>query len=26
MRNLEVDNPLVIPVGANIRILSTGRT
>ncbi|MBU8544149.1 cytochrome c oxidase subunit II [Roseomonas sp. ROY-5-3] len=25
MRNLEVDNPLVIPVGANIRILSTGQ-
>ncbi|MBU8538927.1 cytochrome c oxidase subunit II [Roseomonas tokyonensis] len=25
MRNLEVDNPLVIPVGANIRVLSTGQ-
>ncbi len=25
MRNLEVDNPLVIPVGANIRILTTGQ-
>ncbi|MGK7866418.1 cytochrome c oxidase subunit II [Falsiroseomonas sp. E2-1-a20] len=25
MRNLEVDNPLVIPVGANVRILSTGQ-
>jgi cytochrome c oxidase subunit 2 len=25
MRNLEVDNPLVIPVGANVRVLSTGQ-
>ncbi|WP_209318495.1 cytochrome c oxidase subunit II [Falsiroseomonas selenitidurans] len=25
MRNLEVDNPLVIPVGANVRILTTGQ-
>jgi cytochrome c oxidase subunit 2 len=24
LRNLDVDNPLVIPVGANIRILTTG--
>jgi cytochrome c oxidase subunit 2 len=25
IRNLSVDNPLVIPVGANVRILSTGQ-
>lgn len=25
MRNLEVDNPLVIPVGANVRVLTTGQ-
>jgi cytochrome c oxidase subunit 2 len=25
MRNLEVDNPLVIPVGSNVRILTTGQ-
>lgn len=25
MRNLEVDNPVVIPVGANVRVLTTGQ-